>query len=80
MASKLRKIFEDHWDEFIKLYGHKIRKVVFKEAEKMMNCGDIKNGYINLIWRFIMSNTNKRYNEEFKKQIVELMRSGKKYK
>lgn len=46
MASKLRKIFEDHWDEFVKLYGNKIRKVVFKEVEKMMNCGDIKNGYI----------------------------------
>ena len=40
MASKLRKIFEDHWDEFVKLYGNKIRKVVFKEVEKMMNCGD----------------------------------------
>ena len=32
MASKLRKIFEDHWDEFVKLYGNKIRKVVFKEV------------------------------------------------
>jgi transposase len=27
-----------------------------------------------------MSNTNKRYNEEFKKQIVELINSGKNIK
>ena len=47
LKPELRNLsFEDNWDEFVKLYGHKIRKVVFKEVEKMMNCGDIKNGYI----------------------------------
>ncbi|MCT4594270.1 MAG: hypothetical protein N4A57_08385 [Anaeromicrobium sp.] len=33
MASRFRRIFEDHWDEFVELYGHKIRKVVFKEVD-----------------------------------------------
>lgn len=45
MASKLRKIFEDHWEEFVKLYGYKIRDVVFEEVEKMLGCGSFSNGY-----------------------------------
>lgn len=46
MASKLRRIFEDHWDKFVKLYGYKIRKVVFKEVDRMLNCGNITKGHI----------------------------------
>lgn len=33
MASKLKKIFQDHWPEFVELYGHKIRKVVSDEVK-----------------------------------------------
>lgn len=43
---KIKRIFIDHWDEFAKLYKHRIRKVVFKEVEKIINCGSIENGYI----------------------------------
>lgn len=46
MASKIREIFNDYWEEFVELYGYKVRKVVFKEVEKMMNCGSLSNGYI----------------------------------
>jgi len=42
----LRQIFIDHWDDFVKLYGHKIRKNVLSEVKKMMHCGSIANGYI----------------------------------
>lgn len=46
MASKLKKIFQDHWSEFVGLYGYKIRKVVIDEVNKMINCGSLSNGYI----------------------------------
>jgi len=46
IKGKIRKIFLDHWDEFCKLYRHKIRKHIFKEVEKMITCGSIENGYI----------------------------------
>lgn len=42
----IKKIFQDHWKGFVKLYGYKIRKVVFKEVEKMINCGSLSKGYL----------------------------------
>ncbi|WP_315673265.1 transposase zinc-binding domain-containing protein [Clostridium sp. 19966] len=42
----IKKIFKENWYDFIKLYGHQIRDVVFKEVNKMMYCGDISRGYI----------------------------------
>lgn len=42
----LKKIFNDHWEAFKELYGHKIRKVVDKEVKKVINCGSVQNGYI----------------------------------
>ncbi|NMM61882.1 hypothetical protein HBE96_04100 [Clostridium sp. P21] len=30
----------------MKLYGNRIRKNVYAEVSKMMNCGSLENGYI----------------------------------
>ncbi|MBS4536670.1 transposase zinc-binding domain-containing protein [Clostridium sp. D2Q-14] len=46
MASKLKKIFIDHWERFVELYEHKIRKSVIKAVEKMINYGSLEKGYI----------------------------------
>jgi len=43
---KIKRIFKDHWDEFVKIEGYRIRKNVIKEVEKMINCGSLNNGYI----------------------------------
>lgn len=43
---KIAKIFKENWDEFLYLYGHKTRETVKREVEKIINCGDINNGYI----------------------------------
>lgn len=42
----LRNIFRDHWNDFVKLYGHRIRKNVYAEVNKMLHCGSLENGYI----------------------------------
>lgn len=42
----LKKIFQDHWDQFVKLYNHRIRKNVHNEVKKMLECGSLENGYI----------------------------------
>lgn len=41
----IKKIFEDHWDNFLALYGPRIRETVKKEVEKMLGCGSFENGY-----------------------------------
>jgi predicted Zn-dependent protease with MMP-like domain len=46
MANVLKEIFVENWDEFVALFGDRIRKVVVEEVEKMMGCGDIENGYL----------------------------------
>jgi len=48
MKGKIRLILENHWDDFFKIYGKKIRKNVIKEVDKVLRCGDIKNGYIEM--------------------------------
>lgn len=48
MKGKIRLILENHWDDFLKIYGKKIRKNVIKEVDKVLRCGDIKNGYIEM--------------------------------
>ena len=45
MAGKIREIFADHWDEFMDLYGYRVRKVVKQDVERMLNCGDFSKGY-----------------------------------
>jgi len=45
MAGKIREIFADHWDEFMDLYGYRVRKVVTQDVDRMLNCGDYSNGY-----------------------------------
>lgn len=42
----IKQIFIDHWDEFKKIYFGKIRENVYREVEKMINCGSIENGFI----------------------------------
>jgi len=46
VKGKIRKIFLDHWDEFVKLYGHRIRNHIFKEVIKMLKCGSLEDGYL----------------------------------
>lgn len=44
----LRQIFFDHhnhWDNFVKKHGKKIRPVVIKEVNKFRGCGDPRNGF-----------------------------------
>ncbi len=41
----IKRIFNDHWDEFLEMFGHNVRPVVVKEVEKMLGCGLIENGY-----------------------------------
>jgi len=48
MESKIKLILEDHWEGFLRNYGNRIRPNVKREVEKVLKCGDIKNGYIEL--------------------------------
>lgn len=41
----IKRIFSDHWDEFLERFGHNVRDVVVKEVEKMLGCGLLENGY-----------------------------------
>jgi hypothetical protein len=41
----IKKIFADHWDEFLDRYGHRVRPVVIKEVKKILGCGSFANGY-----------------------------------
>ena len=42
----IKKILNDHWSGFLKLYSKKIRKNVKREVEKVLKCKDIRHGYI----------------------------------
>ena len=43
---KIKDIFKDHWNSFLEDNPElNIRPVVYDEVEKMMNCGDLSNGY-----------------------------------
>lgn len=46
IKGKIRKIFLEHWDEFVKLYGDRIRPHIFKEVAKMIKCGSMEDGYL----------------------------------
>jgi hypothetical protein len=46
MKSKIAIILKNHWEEFLKLYGHRVRKNVKREVEKVLECGDLSKGYI----------------------------------
>ena len=41
----IRKIFSDHWEEFLDRYGHRVRPVVIKEVKKTLGCGSFVNAY-----------------------------------
>lgn len=41
----IKRIFSDHWEEFLERFGHKVRPVIKKEVKKVMECGDFANGY-----------------------------------
>ena len=45
MAGKIKQIFQDHFPEFIRLYGDKTRKVVIEDVNRMIDCGDFSKGY-----------------------------------
>jgi len=36
---------KDHWDTFIEINGDKVRKVVKEDIKRMINCGELSNGY-----------------------------------
>lgn len=46
VKGKIRKIFLEHWEKFVEIYGHRIRPHVFKEVDKMLKCGSMENGYL----------------------------------
>lgn len=41
----IKKIFADHWDEFLCRFGQRVRPVVIKEIKKILGCGSFENGY-----------------------------------
>ena len=45
MKHVIKQIFTDHWPNFEKKYGERIRPVVKKEVEKLLRCGDIEYGH-----------------------------------
>lgn len=46
MTFTIKQILKDHWSNFIKAYSHfKIRPIVFKEVNKVLNCGDFSQGH-----------------------------------
>lgn len=45
-SNKIKLILKDHWETFLKKYKYKIRNNVKVEVEKVLNCRNIKNGYI----------------------------------
>jgi pheromone shutdown protein TraB len=45
MAGQIRRTFEEHWNKFLELYGHKTRDVVKADVKRMLSCGDYSNGY-----------------------------------
>lgn len=42
----IKRIFRDHFEQFVSKYKKIIRPVVIKEVEKMLDCGKIENGYL----------------------------------
>lgn len=38
---------ENHWDNFVKKYGQRIRIVVQSEVDKFCHCGDIVKGLMD---------------------------------
>ena len=43
----LRK--DNNWEQFKSLYGNKLRSVIIKEVEKMLNCCKPKSGFATFI-------------------------------
>lgn len=41
----IKRIFADHFDEFMERYGYRVRAVVVKEVKKILGCGSFDNGY-----------------------------------
>lgn len=41
----IKRIFSDHWDEFLNRFGNRVREVVIKEVNKILGCGSFANGY-----------------------------------
>jgi hypothetical protein len=47
MKGIIRKIFSEHWEDFVRTVGKsKIRPIVIREVERMLGCGDLRNGYV----------------------------------
>jgi len=45
MTKKIKQIFSDHFDEFLRLYESKTRQVVIEDVRRMLECGDLSKGY-----------------------------------
>lgn len=41
----IKQILKDHWSSFSSIYAEKIRPVVSYEVNKVINCGDLSNGF-----------------------------------
>lgn len=46
MGSKIQEIFKDHWEGFLEQPNIKVRKVVKEDVSRIIDCGDIKKGYM----------------------------------
>ncbi|MBS3901859.1 MAG: transposase zinc-binding domain-containing protein, partial [Dethiobacter sp.] len=46
MKGIIRKIFSDHWGDFVKTIDKSnIRPSIIREVERMLSCGSFNNGY-----------------------------------
>lgn len=41
----IKKIFNDHWNQFVAKHPKMIRQSVHKEVNRMLSCGLIENGF-----------------------------------
>ena len=66
--SKTKEIFEEHWDDFLKLNGKRVRKNVKAEIDKMLKCKDIRQGYIE--FKCDKCNTSKKVGFTCKSRLL----------
>jgi hypothetical protein len=45
MSGLIQEIFRENWDDFLQVYGHRVRQVVKEDVNRMINCGDISKGH-----------------------------------
>ena len=45
MTNKIKQIFSENWNDFLKLPGVSVRSVVKEDVKRMIGCGDLEKGH-----------------------------------